>query len=261
MRRDKLNITISVITVSYNCVSVVKDCLDSVASQSHSSVEHIVIDGESTDGTKLLLQAHSERLAVLVSEPDRGIYDAMNKGIKFAQGEIIGFLNSDDFYAGDDVLSRVADVFGEDPALDACYSDLIYLDRVDISRVVRYWESNSFFSGAFSKGWCPPHPTFFVRRSVYERFGGFDLTYAIASDVELMMRFFEVHKIRVRYVPEVWVKMRMGGTTNRSWKNIWVQNQEVLRALHSHGLTANPIRFFGHKLLSRGKQLCQRPSV
>jgi glycosyltransferase involved in cell wall biosynthesis len=185
----------------------------------------------------------------------------MNKGLSQATGEVVGFLNSDDFYASDDVLSAVADVFGEDPALDACYSDLIYLDRVDISRVVRYWESNSFFSGAFSKGWCPPHPTFFVRRSVYERFGGFDLTYAIASDVELMMRFFEVHKIRVRYVPEVWVKMRMGGTTNRSWKNIWVQNQEVLRALHSHGLTANPIRFFGHKLLSRGKQLCQRPSV
>ncbi len=252
---------ISIVTVTYNCAPVVECCLASLAEQSYSDIEHLVIDGASKDGTLALLEARREYLAALVSEPDCGIYDAMNKGIKLAQGDVIGFLNSDDIYASDDVLSRVREVFEEDATLDACYANLIYTAQMDTSRSVRYWKSNNFVSGAFTKGWCPPHPTFFVRRSVYERFGGFDLTYAIASDVELMMRFLEVHKIRVRYVPEVWVKMRMGGTTNRSWKNVWVQNQEVLRALRSHGLTAKPIRFLGYKLLLRGKQFLQRPSV
>lgn len=220
-----------------------------------------MIDGASLDGTLDVLRAHRDSLAVLVSELDGGIYDAMNKGLALATGDIVGFLNSDDFYASDDVLSRVSEVFAQDPSLDACYADLIYTDQIDTSHTVRFWESSDFVPGAFSQGWCPPHPTFFVRGSVYDRFGRFNWGYRIASDVELMMRFLEVHKIRVRYVPEVWVKMRMGGTTNKSLKNIWVQNQEVLRALRRHGLPANSIRFFGHKLLSRGKQFFQRPSV
>jgi len=252
---------ICVVTVTRNCASVVKDCLASVAEQTYADVAHVVIDGASTDGTLALLKAQQERLAFLVSEPDYGIYDAMNKGIKFACGDVIGFLNSDDFYAGVDVLARVAGIFEDDPSLDGCYADLIYTNQMDTSRTVRYWQSNDLVPGAFSKGWCPPHPTFFLRRSVYECFGSFDLNYRIASDVELMMRFLEVHRIRVRYVPEVWVKMRMGGTTNKSLKNVWVQNQEVIRALKSHGLPANPIRFFGNKLLSRTMQFFQRPSA
>ena len=220
----------------------------------------MVIDGASTDGTMALLEAQRERLDVLVSEPDGGIYDAMNKGIKLATGDVIGFLNSDDFYVNDNVLSRVAEVFKEDPSLDACYANLIYTDQIDTSRTVRYWRSEDFVLGAFSRGWCPPHPTFFVRHSVYERFGGFDLTYRIASDVELMMRFLEVHKIHVRHVPEVWVKMRAGGTSNKSLGNIWMQNVEILRALQRHGLNASPFRFFGQKLVSRGKQFSSRPT-
>jgi glycosyltransferase involved in cell wall biosynthesis len=238
----------------------VADCLTSITDQSYLDVEHLVIDGASTDDTLAIVEQHKRDLAVLVSEPDKGIYDAMNKGIKLAQGDIIGFLNSDDLYASDGVLSKVVDVFEADPSVDACYADLIYTEQADTSRTVRYWQSSDFVPGSFSKGWCPPHPTFFVRRSVYELFGGFDLNYRIASDVELMMRFLEVHKIQVRYVPEVWVKMRMGGTTNKNLKNIWVQNQEVLGAFRSHGLPVNPIRFFVHKLLSRGKQFFQRRS-
>ena len=184
----------------------------------------------------------------------------MNKGIAHASGDIVGFLNADDFYAHDGVLNAVAQCFAEDPVLDACYSDLIYVDQLDTSRTVRYWQTNPFEAGSFSRGWCPPHPTFFVRRSVYERLGGFDLSYGIAADVELMMRFLEVHKLRVKYVPDVWVKMRMGGTTNKNWRNVWNQNQEVLRALKSHGLSANPLRFFTHKLWSRGLQFVRRPT-
>ena len=225
------------------------------------STEHIVIDGASKDDTLSILQAKRNQLAVFVSEPDSGIYDAMNKGINFAKGDIIAFLNSDDFYASNYVLSKAVDIFAADSSLDACYADLIYTDQFDTSRDVRYWRSNDFSPGEFSIGWCPPHPTFFVRRSVYERFGSFDLSYRLAADVELMMRFLEVYKIRVRYVPEVWVKMRMGGITNKSVRNIWVQNDEILRALRSHGLPADPIRFFAHKLVSRSKQFFRRPVI
>ena len=257
---DKLP-KISVITVCYNSEATIGHTIGSVNSQIYPHVEHVFVDGASSDNTLKIIQEQSIRSKLIVSEPDDGIYEAMNKGIKLAKGDVIGFLNSDDFYASYDVLRRVAEVFEDDSSLDACYADLIYIDQIDTSRTVRYWQSSDFAPGAFARGWCPPHPTFFVRRSVCQRFGCFDLNYRIASDVELMMRFLEVYKIRVRYVSEVRVKMRMGGTTNRNLKNVWVQNQEVLRALRRHGLPANPILFFVHKLLSRGKQFFQRPSV
>ncbi len=251
---------ISVITVSYNSDTTIGETVASVAAQSHADVEYLVIDGASTDRTLDVLQVYRSQLAVLVTEPDTGIYDAMNKGIAHASGDVVGFLNADDFYAHDRVLECVAKCFTDDPMLEACYADLMYADQFDTSRTVRYWQSNPFAPGSFSRGWCPPHPTFFVRRSVYEFFGGFDLSYRIAADVELMMRFLEVHGLRVRYVPDVWVKMRMGGTTNKNLRNVWVQNQEVLRALKSYGLFANPVRFFAYKLWSRGLQFMRRPA-
>lgn len=250
---------ISIITATYNCASVVGDCLSSIAGQTYENVERVVIDGASTDSTLDVLQAHRDALTVVVSEPDGGIYDAMNKGITLATGDIIGFLNSDDFYADNEVLSTVAKVFESDSTLDACYSDLIYVDPADTARTVRYWQSGDFFPGSFAKGWMPPHPTFFVRRSVYERYGLFNLDYRIAADVELMMRLLEIHKIRVCYAPEVWVKMRLGGTTNKSFKNIWIQNREVLGAMKGHNLSVNSFLFFTHKLLSRGQQFYRRP--
>lgn len=250
---------ISIITVTYNSARTLSDCLESVASQSYQAHEHVVVDGASNDETLAILQRYKPQLAIVLSEPDGGIYHAMNKGIQLVSGDVIGFLNSDDFYAHSHVLSSVAKIFEEHPLLDACFADLIYVEQLNTSRTVRYWQSSDFASGAFSRGWCPPHPTFFVRSSVYERFGFFDLNFRIASDVELMMRFLEVHKIRVRYVSEVWVKMRLGGTTNKNLKNIWLQNREVLRALVSNGLPADPKRFFGYKLVSRGKQFFQRP--
>lgn len=250
---------ISIITATYNCADVVGCCLASVGRQTYRDKEHIVIDGASTDGTLAVLRAQSDLLSALVSEPDGGIYDALNKGITLSSGEIIGFLNSDDFYTHDRILEAVVRCFSEDLELEACYADLMYVDRSDISRVVRYWRSESFVPGSFSQGWCPAHPTFFVRRSVYERLGGFDLRYRIASDVELMMRFLEAHKLRAKYMPEVWVKMRLGGTTNRNFYNIFVQNFEVLVALKRHGLIVNPLSFFGRKLWSRGLQFVRRP--
>jgi glycosyltransferase involved in cell wall biosynthesis len=249
---------ISIITVTHNCELVLSDCLNSVASQKYKNIEHIIIDNASNDGTISLLNSKRDQFALLVSEKDKGIYDAMNKGIKLATGDIIGFLNSDDFYIHNEVISRVVREFKKKTSLEACYSDLVYVNKNYTSKIVRYFKSCEFKKGLFSKGWCPPHPTFFVRKSVYEKYGNFNLDYCLAADVELMMRFFEVHKIKSHYIPEVWVKMRMGGTTNKSLKNILIQNLEILNSLKKNGLRANPVIFFLYKLISRAIQFLKR---
>ncbi len=252
---------ISIITVTYNCELVLSDCLNSVASQKYKNIEHIIIDNASTDGTIPLLNSRRDQFAFLISEKDQGIYEAMNKGLKIATGDIIGFLNSDDFYESNNVLSRVVAIFKDNSSLDACYADLIYVDPINTNKIIRFWRSSKFVSGLFAKGWCPPHPTFFVRRSVYERFGNFDLNYYIASDVDLMMRFLEVQKINARYIPELWIKMRLGGITNKNFKNILIQNKEVLHALKNHNLSVNWISFFIYKIINRGLQFLKRPKV
>lgn len=249
---------VSLITVVFNNEATIADTIRSVAAQTYGNVEYLIIDGQSSDGTLARIRAHGGVVTHLVSEPDRGIYDAMNKGIALASGEIIGFINADDFYASAEVLARVAAAF-EDPDVDACYGDLCYVKQHDTSAVVRYWRSSGFHPRAFESGWCPPHPTFFVRREIYERFGSFDLSYRIAADVELMMRFLEVHRVRAKYIPTVLVKMRMGGTTNRSLTNIVKQNGEILRALRQHGLRASVVRLLGNKMVSRGLQFLVRP--
>jgi glycosyltransferase involved in cell wall biosynthesis len=251
---------VSIITVTFNCVSVINDCLNSISSQEYNNIQHIVIDGASTDGTLSILESKHSQISTLISKPDNGIYDAMNKGIRIATGDIIGFLNSDDFYANNKVISKVVREFERDSLLDACYSDLIYVDQLKISKIVRYVKSSEFNIGLFSKGWCPPHPTFFVRRSVYERLGIFDLNYHIASDVDLMMRFLEKHKIKSKYIPEVWVKMRMGGTTNKNLKNIWLQNKEIIHSFNKNNLSVNLLKFLVFKIISRILQFFKRSS-
>ena len=251
---------ISIITVSYNSENFIESCINSLINQSYKNIEYITIDGLSTDNTLKIIKKYSKYISAIISEPDKGIYDAMNKGIKIAKGEIIGFLHSDDLYINNNVLSKVADIFRENPSLDACYADLMYVKQTDTSRIVRYWKSNKFILGSFSKGWSPPHPTFFVRRSVYERFGVFNLNYPIVSDVELMMRFLEINKIQTLYLNEVWIKMRMGGSSNKNFKSILEQNFDVLRALRNHHLNNNMIIFFINKIGSRLKQFFQRPN-
>jgi len=249
---------ISIITVVWNNVKTIKDTIDSVLSQTYKNIEYIVIDGGSTDGTLSLLESRRDQLSALVSEPDEGIYDAMNKGIKLAKGDVIGFLNSDDFYLNDKVISKVASEFERDIFLDASYADLIYVDQTNTSKIIRYFKTGEFKQGLFLKGWCPAHPTFFVRKSVYERNGNFDLNYHFASDVELMMRFLEIHKIKSLYIPEVMVKMRMGGVSNRNLKNIWLANKEIINSFHKNGLQVNSIIFFIYKIISRLKQYIKR---
>jgi len=250
---------VSIITVTYNCKPFILDCINSVIAQTYKNIEHIIVDGASDDGTVPLLNSKRDYFSSYVSEKDKGIYDAMNKGIKKSRGEVIGFLNSDDFYANNKVISNVVKEFEGNAKIEACYADLIYVDKLDTSKTIRYVKSSKFKEGLFSKGWCPPHPTFFVRRFIYERFGKFDLKYRIASDVDLMMRFLEKHKIKSQYIPEVWVKMRIGGTTNKNLKNIFLQNKEILNSFNNNNLRVNSLKFFIYKVISRMLQFFKRP--
>lgn len=226
---------ISVITAIWNSADTVRDCLASLAAQSFTDVEHIVIDGASTDGTYELLKAESSQIAKLISEPDDGIYDALNKGIDKAQGDVIGFLHADDVFGDEMALQRVADAFS-DPSVGVCYGDLVYVYRENPDRVLRYWKAGEYSKSALRRGWMPPHPTFYVRRSIYERFGGFDTSYRIASDYDCMLRILSGIEGRVAYIPEVQVRMRVGGTSNRSLRNIFQKSKEDYRALRANGV-------------------------
>lgn len=238
---------LSIVTVVRNDPRVVEALASVRAQHCGAEVECIVVDGASTDGTLAALEASGLRVDRLISEPDGGLYDAMNKGIALATGEVVGTLNADDRYASDTVLASVAAAF-EDPGILAAYGDLAYLTPA--GRVLRRWGSRPFQAGDFARGWMPPHPTFFVRREVYGRWGGFDTGFRIAADFELMLRFLEVHRVPSRHVPEVWIHMRSGGVSNRSPGNIWRANRECLRALRKHGLPA-PWTFIPRKILSK----------
>ena len=193
----------------------------------------------------------------MVSEPDEGIYDAMNKGLAMATGDIVGFLNSDDLYADAGVLDEIAGVF-QDRGMDACYADLVYVRKDDVGSVVRYWKSSRYKRGAFASGWCPAHPTFYARRVVFERLGHFNLAYRLAADADLMIRLLEKGRINSVYVPHIWVKMRIGGQTNLSFGNIVRQNREILASLNTHGIKVSRTRFFAAKLYSRIRQRWSR---
>jgi glycosyltransferase involved in cell wall biosynthesis len=243
---------ISVITVAFNSAKTIVDTLMSVATQTHPDIEHLIIDGASSDDTVEIVRMHARTQTRLISESDRGIYDAMNKGIALASGEVIGFLNSDDFYANASVLAKIADAF-QDSAVDACYGDLVYVNQ-DNSRVVRYWKSKPFKKGDFAKGWCPAHPTFFIRKSTLQRFGLFDLSFKLAADFEFMLRYLESGAIKAVYIPHVLVFMRLGGVSNQSYRNVWKQNKEIFMALQKNKVSFSTLNFWVHKLLNRISQ-------
>ncbi len=250
---------ISLVTVAYNAADTIGDTLESVVTQSHDSTEHIVIDGASSDKTMDVVEGYRNSLAHVVSGPDNGIYHAMNKGIALTTGDIVGTLNADDMYMHESVLQRVANAF-EDPTVEACYGDLIYVDRNNLDKIIRYWTSQEYRPGLFETGWLPAHPTFFVRRGIYEKYGMFDLQYRIQSDFELTMRFLAVHRIKSVYIPEILIRMRMGGTTNNSAVNFIKGNLESYRACKSHGLKITPL-FFLTKWAQRLPQFIKRPSL
>jgi glycosyltransferase involved in cell wall biosynthesis len=251
------SLKISIITVCFNSEETIEDTIKSVDSQKHIDVEHIVIDGASTDSTIDIIKRHKS-ISKFVSEKDRGIYDAMNKGIALATGDVIGTLNADDFYANDNVLENVAKVF-LDSNIKACYGDLVYVNQKNTEKIVRYWKSQNYESGLFKSGWMPAHPTFFVRNSVYDKLGGFDLDYRIAADFELLFRLIEQNKIKTKYIPKVMVKMRLGGTTNKNLSNVITQNKEIIAILKKQYSDLSVFKFIFKKLSNRFFQFLSRP--
>ncbi len=226
---------ISIITATWNCVGTLAHCLDSVSGQSFPEIEHIVIDGSSNDGTRELLQSRQSQLAKLISEPDDGIYDALNKGIAQATGDVVGFLHADDFYPSNAVLAVVAKIF-DDPTVDAVYGDLDYVQRDDTAKIIRRWKSSAYDLRKLKRGWMPPHPTLFVRRKWYARIGDFDTSFRISADYLSILRLFSAPSFRAVYFPQVLVKMRVGGVSNRSLANIMRKSKEDMAALRMTGI-------------------------
>jgi len=200
---------ISIITAVLNGVRTIGHAIRSIGGQTHKEIEHIIIDGGSTDGTLRVIEGYHPCPAKVLSEPDRGIYDAMNKGIALASGEVIGILSADDFYRHGGVLAKVARAF-EDPDVDSCYGDLDYVDPTDTSRVIRHWRAGPYDLRSFYWGWMPPHPAFFARRKAYQTYGDYNLELSSAADYELMLRFLLKHRITATYLPDVLVCMRTG---------------------------------------------------
>lgn len=208
---------ISIITITYNSASTVEDTIKSVASQDFPDIEYIIVDGLSKDRTLEVVNRFSNHISKVVSEKDKGLYDALNKGIHLATGDVVGMLHSDDLYADNNVLSRIVQKFASDPSIEAVYADLVFVDRDNPDKILRTWKAGEYTEDAFKEGWMPPHPTFFVKKSVYDRFGGFNLDLKLSADYELMLRFIHKHKVKVAYLPETIVKMRMGGISNTSF--------------------------------------------
>jgi glycosyltransferase involved in cell wall biosynthesis len=219
---------ISIITATYNSAATVRDTLACIASQQYPNIEHLIMDGGSKDNTLAIVKEFAH-VAKVISEKDKGIYDAMNKGVQQATGDIIGILNSDDFYTGPLVLSKVATQF-EDPSVEAVYGDLQYVKQDNIQVVTRTWKSGKYKKKLLYYGWMPPHPTFFVRRHIYEKCGLFNTELRSAADYELMLRVLLKYEARAQYIPEVLVKMRAGGMSNASLMNRFRANKEDARA-------------------------------
>lgn len=231
---------VTLITVCRNAAPVIAGTLESVRQQTHPDIEHIVIDGASTDGTVALLEHWRDRLAVLVSEPDKGIYDAMNKGLRLATGDIIGFVNAGDLLMTPQVITRVVAAF-ERSGADAVYGDIIMVDEHDIHKVHRTWLSGAYRRENFRKGWMPPHVATFFRKSVYDRHGLFNLDLRIGADYEILLRFLYKHKVPAVHLPETLVRFRLGGMSNGSVGHILKANREVRASWGINGLKAPPL--------------------
>ena len=233
---------VSIITICFNAEKTIKDTIESVLSQTYPDIEYIVVDGDSKDKTPEIVASFGNRIDKFVSEKDRGLFDALNKGIKMASGEIIGILHADDVFASKQTIEKVVENFKKSQA-DACWGDLVYIDKEEPEKVVRCWKSSAYERGLFKKGWMPPHTTFFAKKSAFEKYGNYDLRFDMAADYELMLRFLEKYNLPSCYIPEVLVKMRTGGVSDRSLKNIRriiKSNFDAYRAWRANGLKVNP---------------------
>jgi len=239
---------VSIVSVSYNTVGTIKQTIDSVLNQSYGNVEYIIIDGGSTDGTVDVVKSYGDRISKFISEPDKGIYDAMNKGLKLASGDIVGILNSDDMYAEPDIIEDVVETMTK-TKVDSCYGDLVYVDREETGKIIRHWRSGAYDRKRFERGWMPPHPAFFVRRRVYEQYGLFNPDFPITADYELMLRFLYRYEVSTAYVPKVLVRMSSGGSSRAGLSITTRMLRENYRAWEANGLRPSVWTFILKPLL------------
>lgn len=235
---------ISIITVSYNSALTIRDTIESLLSQTYSDIEYIVVDGSSKDSTIEIIKEYEPKFKGRMrwlSEPDKGLYDAMNKGIRIATGDVIGIINSDDLFCDDKAIEKVIRVFEQNKSLDSVYADLYYVAQNNTDKIVRHWITG--IRKEFKYGWHPAHPTFYVKREIYEKSGLFNLEFKLAADFEIMLRLLEKYRISTIYLREPLVKMRLGGETNKSYKNILNQNVECVKAFLTNGLRVNRILY------------------
>ena len=249
---------ISIITVTFNSERTLCDTMDSVLKQNYANYEYIVVDGGSKDRTLDIIKEYESKFQGRmhwISESDNGIYDAMNKGFKMAKGDVLMLINSDDLFASERVLESVASTFENNPDIDGIFANLYYVASDNIFKIIRRWKTG--LQRPFKKGWLPAHPTFYVKRSIYEKYGYFDLNFKLAADFELMLRFVERYHIKMKYLPEYLVKMRIGGATSSSLKNIISQNKECLEAFKVNGLSSGPF-YLIYRFLPKIKQFLRK---
>ncbi|PZR30467.1 MAG: glycosyl transferase [Azospira oryzae] len=235
--------TISLITVSYNSAATLAHTIASVRNQDYKDIEYIVVDGASKDNTLSIIRQNEDVINKWISEPDKGIYDAMNKALRMATGEVVGIINSDDFYHADNILSQIANAF-EDENVDAVFGDLVFVDSANLDKVVRTYSSRGWHPGKFARGFMPAHPTFFVRKKFYDQFGLFKTDYRIAADYELLIRFLYVNKLRYHYLPLTMVTMRRGGASTGGIKSTIILNDEIIRACRENGIRTNVFKVY-----------------
>lgn len=247
---------VTIITVCLNAATTIGDTIKSVLAQDYPEIEYLIVDGASTDGTMDVVRSYGERITRAVSERDHGMYESMNKGLRMASGDVVGFLHSDDMLSSPTIISEIVAAFRETDA-ECVFGDIDIVHRRDTDRVLRRWRAGPHRRGALPRGWYPPHPTLYVRRSVLDEVGPFDERYRIAADMDHMLRLFEVRGVRSHYLPRVVVHMRSGGLSNKSLRNIWRANIETWQSLHHHGFQVGPW-FIGLKILRKIPQLFVR---
>ena len=239
---------ISIIMAVFNNESTVEEAIKSVINQDYKNIELIVIDGNSTDKTVQVVNKHRERLQ-LISEDDNGIYDAMNKGIALATGDVLGILNSDDFLADNNVITRIVKAFLTDEKIEAVISNVTFVDKLNTAKELRYYSSKFFKPWMFRFGFQPAHPTFYARRTLFKKFGSYRTDLSISADFELLLRFIKLHHIVYKYIDDVWVKMRVGGVSTSGIKSILKLNSEIIRAHEINSLYTNSFFVYSKYLI------------
>lgn len=250
---------ISIVTATFNSGKTVRDTIESVLRQTYSDIEYIIKDGGSKDDTLDICREYEPQFGGkmrIISSPDSGIYDAMNQGFQTATGEVLMLINSDDLFARKDAVEQIVKSFKGNPDSDGVYADLYYVSQNNIENIVRVWKTGE--QKPMRYGWLPAHPTFYVKRAVYEKYGYFNLDYPLAADFELMLRFIEGHKIKLTYMPLHLVKMRLGGATSKNLKNIYKQDIETIKAFKENGLPGGNVTYLIWRYLPKIKQFFRK---